>query len=104
MKNGTEGRDVLGDSRKRYRARRQRLENTDRAKNHQSDCRIRYRALEEKKETIFIYSQSFNNKINHALVFPHLRQSACCHTEHSLALCDLSNCSDWLVWITLTKG
>ena len=61
----------------------------------------------KKKKTIFIYSQSFNNKINHALVtrvFPHLRQSACCHTEHSLALCDIFNCSDWLVWITLTKG
>ena len=30
----------------------------------------------KKKETIFIYSQSFHNKINHALVtrvFPHLR-------------------------------
>ena len=61
----------------------------------------------KKKKTIFIYSQSFNNKINHALVtrvFPHLRQSACCYTEHSLALCDIFNCSDWLVWITLTKG
>ena len=42
MKNGNEGWDVLGDLRKR--ARGQRLENTERAKN-QSDCRIRYRAL-----------------------------------------------------------
>ena len=56
MKNGTEGRDVLGDSRKRYRARRQRLENMDRAKNHQSDCRIRYRALEEKKNDFHIFT------------------------------------------------
>ena len=31
MKNGNEGRDVIGDSRKRYRARGQRKENTDRA-------------------------------------------------------------------------
>ena len=45
MKNGNEGWDVLGDLRKR--ARGQRLENTERAKN-QSDCRIRYRALWEK--------------------------------------------------------
>lgn len=30
MKNGSEGRDVIGDSRKRYRARGQRKENTDR--------------------------------------------------------------------------
>ena len=44
MKNGNEGWDVLGDLRKRYSARGQRLENTERAKN-QSDCRIRYRAL-----------------------------------------------------------
>ena len=44
----TKDRDVLGDSRKRYRALGQRYENTDRAKN-QSDCRIRYRALQKKK-------------------------------------------------------
>ena len=31
MKNGNEGRDVIGDSRKRYRARGQRKENTERA-------------------------------------------------------------------------
>ena len=45
----TKDKDVLGDSRKRYRALRQRYENTDRAKN-QSDCRIRYRALQEKNK------------------------------------------------------
>ena len=49
MKNASEGRDVLGDSRKRYSARGQRYKNTDRAKN-QSDCRIRYRALREKNK------------------------------------------------------
>ena len=41
MKNGNEGRDVPGGSRKRYRARGQRWENKDRAKNR-SDCGIRY--------------------------------------------------------------
>ena len=44
MINGNEGRDVLGDLRKRYHARGQRKENTNRAK-IQSDYRIRYRAL-----------------------------------------------------------
>ena len=44
MRDGNEGSDVLSDSRKRYCAREQRQENTDRAKNP-SDCRIRSRAL-----------------------------------------------------------
>ena len=47
MNNGSEGGHVLSDWRKRYRARGQRKENTDRAKN-QLVCRIRYRALLEK--------------------------------------------------------
>ena len=37
MKNGSEGRDVFRESRKRYRARE-----------NQSDCKIRYHALWEK--------------------------------------------------------
>ena len=45
--NGNEGRDVLSDSRKRYRCQWQRQENTGRAKN-QSDRNIRSRALREK--------------------------------------------------------
>ena len=43
-KNGSEARDVLSDQHKRYRARGQRQENADRAKN-QRDCKIRYLAL-----------------------------------------------------------
>ena len=49
MKNGNEGRDVPGGSRKRYRAREQRWENKDRAKNR-SDCGIRHCNLWEKKD------------------------------------------------------
>ena len=49
MKNGNEGRDVSGGSRKRYRARGQRWENKDRAKNR-SDCGIRYCNLWEKND------------------------------------------------------
>ena len=44
MKNGNEGNDVLGDSRKRYRCPWAEIGNTDRTKN-QLDGRIRYRAL-----------------------------------------------------------
>ena len=47
MKNGNECWDVLGDSRKRYCDPWAEIGNTDRVKN-QSDCRIRYRALQKK--------------------------------------------------------
>ena len=54
-KNGNECRDVLGNSRKRYRyvARGQRKENTDLEKN-QSDCRIRYRAIWKKNNESYL--------------------------------------------------
>ena len=45
----TKLKDVLGDSRKRYRARGQRQENPDRTKS-QSDYGIRYRAVWEKNK------------------------------------------------------
>ena len=51
MKNGNESRDVLGDSRKRYRCPWAEIGNTDRVKN-QSDCRIRYRPPEKKNNTL----------------------------------------------------
>ena len=56
MKNCNETRDVVGDSRRRYRVRGQRWEDPD-CTNNQSERRIRYRPLREKYKYMLFTSR-----------------------------------------------
>ena len=68
MKNCNETRDVVGDSRKRYRVRGQRWEDPD-CTNNQSERRIRYRPLTEKYKYMLFISREVRIGRNCALCF-----------------------------------
>ena len=60
MKNGNESWDVLGDSRKRYRGPWAEIGKYWPGIRNQLDCKIRYRALSQKKKIIYQIRKQHN--------------------------------------------
>ena len=101
MKNCNETRDVLGDSRRRYRVRGQRWEDPDRT-NNQSERRIRYRPLREKYKYMLFTSREVRIGRNCALCLECRPRPTYSGGTQDVGHSDLTECvihfHQWLVY------